>query len=361
MPETIHSYGAAMSATDSGVGTTHQLAATPDTCFWGYFDHDQPPVLEVAPGDVVEIETLTHHAGDAPDLMMDDRVRALWDSITERGPGVHIMTGPLHVAGARAGDTVSVTIESMQPRFRYGSTVAAHWGGRYEAFNSEWVTIWELPEGDGAATERLARPAYWYDFTGRPLYDQPGFLSDPPAAERRPFSRPVSVPAHPHFGVLGVAPASPGRVSSIPPDVYGGNIDNWRLGPGATLHLPVFVEGANLFAGDPHLSQGDGEVCGTAIECSLDARIRVTLTPELSIDAPVLETATHWYTHGFSEDLDVAMRNCVDRMIDLVVAQYGLNRKEAYTLLSVAGHVGVTQVVDGNLGCHTGVAKALFV
>jgi len=168
------------------------------------------------------------------------------------------------------------------------------------------------------------------------------------------------VPVRPHFGVMGVAPAMPGKVSSIPPDVYGGNVDNWRLGPGATMYYPVFVEGANLFVGDPHLGQGDGEVCGTAIECSLDATLSLKVVDDFRIDAPVLETATHWFTHGFSTDLDEAMKASVRRMLDLVGQLYGLSRKEAYALVSVGGDVGVTQVVDGNLGCHTAIPKALF-
>jgi acetamidase/formamidase len=341
---------------------THQLAATPDTCFWGYFDRDEPPVLEVASGDRVKIEALTHHAGDAPDLMMDDGVRAVWEAIAveDRGPGVHVMTGPIAVAGAEPGGTVAVTVKSLTPRLRYGSTAAAHWGALHADFGEEWITIWELAAGDPTAAEAMASPAFWYDFRGRPLYDSPGFVTEPDAAARTAFSRPVHVPVRPHFGVMGVAPGGAGKVSSIPPDVYGGNIDNWRLGAGATLHLPVFVEGANVFVGDPHLSQGDGEVCGTAIECSLDAELEIAARDDLPIDAPVLETATHWFTHAFDPDLDVAMRDSVRRMIALAGHLYGVTAKEAYTVLSVGADVGVTQVVDANLGCHVGLPKAMF-
>jgi acetamidase/formamidase len=112
------------------------------------------------------------------------------------------------------------------------------------------------------------------------------------------------------------------------------------------------------------MSQGDGEVCGTAVESSLDARIVLDLGAELPgevVDAPVLETATHWFTHGFDPDLDVAMTQCLERMLMLLEHRYGLPPKQGYVLLSVGGDVGVTQVVDGNRGCHVGVAKALFV
>ena len=89
------------------------------------------------------------------------------------------------------------------------------------------------------------------------------------------------MPVRPHFGVMGVAPAEPGRHSSIPPGVFGGNVDNWRVGPGATMCYPVFVPGANLYVGDPHFAQGDGEICGTAIEASLDATIQVFVVKDL--------------------------------------------------------------------------------
>jgi acetamidase/formamidase len=341
--------------------TAHRLPATPETCFWGYFDRDEPPVLEVEPGDTVAIEALTHHAGDAPDLMMDDGVRAVWQAIApeDRGPGVHVMTGPIAVTGVKPGDAVAVTVASMAPRLAYGSTIAAHWGALHDLFGEEWITIWEIATDDPERAEALVRPAFRFDFTGRPLYDQPGFLSEPDTVDRQPFSRPVAVPVRPHFGVLGVAPAAEGRVSSIPPDVHGGNVDNWRMGAGATMHLPVFVDGANVFVGDPHMAQGDGEVCGTAVECSLDAELAFHRS-ELPIDAPVLETDTHWFTHGFDEDLDLAMRAGVIRMVDLVEHLYGLGRKECYTLLSVGADLGVTQVVDGNKGCHVGIAKSLF-
>jgi acetamidase/formamidase len=127
--------------TVEGPVASHQLDATPDTCFWGFFDQALPPALTVDPGDVVDVRALTHHAGDAPDLMMDDGVRAVWASVAEadRGPGVHIMTGPVAVRGAVAGGAVSVRIESTSARLPYGSTASAHWGALHERFGEEWV------------------------------------------------------------------------------------------------------------------------------------------------------------------------------------------------------------------------------
>lgn len=338
------------------------LEARPGNVYWGYIDRDQPPAIEVPSSTIIAVEAITHHAGDAPDLLMDERVRAIWAAIAEsdRGPGVHILTGPVAVAGAKPGDTLAVRVHTMTPRVPYGSNCAANWGLLYDDFGKERITIYELERGDAPGFPDLARPAFGFDFTARPTYDIPGVISVPDAGSRESFGRPVRVPVRPHFGVMGVAPAEPGRHSSIPPGVFGGNVDNWRLGPGAVMRYPVFTEGAMLYVGDPHFAQGDGEICGTAIEASLDARIEVWIERDEPITAPLLETDTHWYTHGFGDTLDEACRMAAREALDLLVVRYGLTRDEAYSLASVALDLGVTQVVDGKVGCHAGIAKAIF-
>ncbi|HWL45829.1 MAG TPA: acetamidase/formamidase family protein [Ilumatobacter sp.] len=343
-------------------GTT-TLAATPDTCYWGYLDAAQPPVLEVASGTELWIEAVTHHSGDAPDLLMDDGIRAIWDAIAEpsRGPGVHILTGPIAVTGARPGDTLRVEILEMRPRLPYGSNVAANWGLLYDVFGKERITIYELLDvpADGSFPA-AARPLFGVDFTARDLYDVPGVVTDPDPARRQPFGRAVTVPVRPHLGVIGVAPPGDARVSTIPPGVFGGNVDNWRFGPGATIHYPVFHEGALFYVGDPHFAQGDGEICGTAIEASLDVRLRLSLADDLPVAAPLLHHAGQWYTHGFGDDVDAAMRMAAEQMLDLLVGRGGFTRDEAYSLASVAIDLGITQVVDGTVGCHAAVADALL-
>ena len=336
-------------------GASFHLAATPDTCVWGYIDRDAPAVLEIDSGDVIEIEAVTHHAGDAPDLLMDDGIRALWAGIDEsaRGPGVHVLTGPIFVRGARPGDTLVVKILDMWPRLPYGSNCAANWGLLYPEFGKERITIYELDDAASAGSfGSLARPLFGYDFTTRPLYDVPGVVTTPDPASRQPFSRPVRVPVRPHFGVMGVAPLEPGRHSSIPPGVFGGNVDNWRIGPGATACYPVFTEGAMLYVGDPHFAQGDGEICGTAIEASLTARIQVSVVPDLGVTSPLLETDEAWVTHGFGADLDTAMRMAAMQMMWFMQTHLDLSADDAYSLASVAMDLGVTQVVDATLGCH---------
>ncbi len=336
------------------------LKAGPETCYWGYLDQDVPPVLTVPSGAVIDIEAVTHHAGDAPDLLMDDGIRAIWDAIepADRGPGVHIMTGPIAVEGATAGDTLLVKILDMEPRLRHGSNCAANWGLLYQQMQKERITIYELdsPQGWGST----ASPQYGFDFTARALYDVPGVISDPQGDERQPFSVDVAVPVRPHFGVMGVAPPTAGKHSSIPPGVWGGNVDNWRLGPGSAMAYPVFVDGAGLYVGDPHFAQGDGEICGTAIEASLNARIQVFAISDLAVTTPILLAGTDWVAHGFGDTLDEAMTMAALEMLKLLTDQLGLTNDDAYSLSSVAIDFGVTQVVDGTVGCHAKLDTSIF-
>ncbi len=124
----------------------HDLPARPETVHWGYFDAAKAPALIVKSGDLIRAEAVTHHAGDAPDLMMDDAIRQLYQTIPQddRNPGVHIMTGPIFVEDAKPGDVLEVRYLQMIPRFRFGANVAAHWGQLYQEFEKERVTIYEL-------------------------------------------------------------------------------------------------------------------------------------------------------------------------------------------------------------------------
>lgn len=341
--------------------STVDLTAAPDTCFWGHLDPDVPASLTVESGTELWVEAVTHHAGDAPDLLMDAGIDATWAGIPEpdRGPGVHIMTGPIDVVGARPGDTLRVEILEMRPRLPYGSNCAANWGLLYDRMGKERITIYELVDPPTVGFPATARPKFGFDFTTLELYDVPGVITPPDPASRQPFSRDITVPVRPHLGVMGVAPES--RVSSIPPGVFGGNVDNWRFGPGATVHYPVFREGAGFFVGDPHFSQGDGEICGTAIEASLDVRLRLSVADDVTTTSPLLRTDTHWFTHGFGDDLDEAMAMSADLALRLLVDRGGFTLDEAYSLASVAVDFGITQVVDGTVGCHAAVADALLL
>lgn len=335
----------------------HVLRATPDTCFWGFFDRSRPPVLTVRSGDVVQVETLTHQAGDAPDVLMDDGIRSVYEGIApaERGPGVHVMTGPIAVEGARAGDTLEVQILGMTPRLPYGTNIGAWWGYLYPEMKKERITVYRLDVASG-----FACAAFAFDYEQSERYDKPGTIIPPERTRRSPALENVLVPLRPHFGVMGVAPRERGKVNSIPPGDFGGNVDNWRIGPGATVYYPVQNDGALFFIGDPHAAEGDAELSGTAIESSADGTIRLSVRRDIETDSPLLETATHWYTHGFGADLDEAMRQAATRMLAFLQRRFRLSRDDAYSFLSVACDFGITQVVDQRVGVHAGAPKAAF-
>lgn len=350
---------AALAADVAGAVPT-SLIAGPESCFWGRLDPAEPAALEAPSGTVIDIEAVTHHAGDAPQLMMDDGVTAIWDAIdpADRAPGVHIMTGPVAVEGATRAGSLLVRVLDMAPRVRYGSNCAANWGLLYDSFAKERITIYELNGDDGFGP--TASPVYGYDFTEREIYDIPGVISNPPEDQRQPFSVPVEVPVRPHFGVMGVAPPGDETLSSIPPGVFGGNVDNWRLGPGAAMLYPVFQDGGGLYVGDPHFAQGDGEICGTAIEASINARIQVTAISDIAVTSPVMFVGPNWITHGFGDTLDEAMRMAAEQMLWAMMDRIGLSADDAYSLCSVAVDFGVTQVVDGTVGCHGILDTSIF-
>ncbi len=334
----------------------HELRATPQTVHWGYFDAALAPVLRIASGDIVRAEAITHHAGDAPELMMDAGITAIFDAIPaeDRNPGVHLMTGPIHVEGARPGDVLEVRYLQMTPRLQYGSNLAAHWGHLYrEMGEKERVTIYRMD-----AASETAAAAFAYDFPGK--YTVPGTITQARDCCRQPALAGVRVPVRPHLGTAGVAPDAVGRVSTIPPGSHGGNIDNWRIGAGATMFYPVQVDGALFSIGDPHISQGDGEISGTAIEASLDVMFQLFLRRDFSFPSPLLRTPKYWMTHGFDEDLDQAMRNASLEMLRLLTEHRGLSRDDAYSLMSVAADFAVTQVVDGRQGVHARICHAVF-
>jgi acetamidase/formamidase len=347
---------AAQARRDTAPGALHVLRATPQTVHWGYFDAALAPALRVRSGDLIQAEAITHHAGDAPDLMMDEGVSAIFSGVPEsdRHPGVHIMTGPIFVEDARPGDMLEVRYLRMTARCPYGSNLAANWGYLYKEFGEkERVTIYQLD-----ADSRTAQALYAYDFPGK--YLVPGTITHCPACDREAALAGVRVPARPHLGTAGVAMDTPGRVSTIPPGVHGGNIDNWRIGAGATMYYPVQVEGALFSVGDPHVSQGDGEISGTAIESSLDVLFQVVVRRDFHFASPLLETPKYWIAHGFNEDLDTATRQATLEMLDLLTTHMGLSRNDAYSLMSVASDVAVTQVVDARQGAHVRIPRAIF-
>ena len=409
----------------------HHLPVSPETVHWGYLSKDLKPALSVRSGDFVTIETLTHHANDDAERMVHGDCGAesvyRWDetgkavnrrgagpidaSALGRGPGegfgVHICTGPIHIEGAMPGDLIEVRILDLKPRPSgnprfagkcFGSNAATYWGFHYndlltEPRQREVVTIYEV-EASGMRPP-MAHAVYSYRWTEQTdpsgvvhaRYDYPGIPVDPETIEKNfDVLRNVEIPIRPHFGVIAVAPNYNGLVDSVPPSSYGGNLDNWRTGPGARVFLPVQVEGALLSLGDPHASQGDSELCGTAIECSMTALIQVVLhkAPSLmeqlrDVDYPLIETETEWVIMGFSHPdylkelgtdaqsevykkstIDEAMRDAFRKARRFLMTAKQLTEDEAISLLSVGVDFGVSQVVNGNYGAHAVIRKALF-
>jgi acetamidase/formamidase len=334
----------------------HTLAATPATVHWGHFDASLAPVLRVRSGDLIQIEAISHHAGDDPDLMFDARIEALFAGVAPalREPGPHIMTGPIFVEDARPGDLLQVRYLSMTPRTRYGSNLAANWGFLYKELGSkDRVTIYRIDEH-----ANTAQALYAYDYPG--AYRAPGSIHRCPSCDRQQALPGVRIPVRPHLGTAGVAPDQPGRISTVPPGRHGGNIDNWRIGAGATMYYPVQVDGALFSVGDPHISQGDGEISGTAIEASLDVLMQVSICRDFAFPSPLLETADCWIVHGFNEDLTLAMRDAALDMLHFLTERQRLSRDDAYSLMSVAADFAVTQVVDQRRGIHVRVSRHLF-
>lgn len=306
----------------------HRLVASPETCFWGYFDAATPPALRVASGDEVVIEALP--AGNADDLPPDEgRVLAEHRGVmaalaADKGATSHIMTGPVFVDGAVPGDVLQIDILDVGLRQDWGVAKIVPLAGT-------------LPE-DFDAFERF-------------LIDIDGDACVLPWGKRLGLD--------PFFGVIATAPPPHwGRISAMPPRANGGNMDNKDLRAGATLYLPVFTAGALFSVGDGHGVQGDGEVCITALETALAGRFRLTVRKDLESGLPWAETADSLISMGFHEDLDDAAKIAVRRMIDLVCARTPRSRSEAYVLASLACDFKVTQLVDGNKGVHGVLAKS---
>lgn len=347
----------------------HELKATPANCQWGCFDNTQKPVLTIRSGDFVAMECLTHHAGEAPDLMMDDGVRAVFEAFPnrERGPGVHIVTGPIAIEGAEPGDTLECRLLQAEPRLPYGINFEANWGMMYApvraAHNSpttelearEHVVCYEADWSSG-----VARAVFQYPYPHATPLTYPGALIDPGRTERTPALRDVAIPLRPHMGLAGVAPAEPGRIDTVPPGRFGGNVDNRAFVPGTRMFYPVEVPQALFWAGDTHFAEGDGEISGTAIEGHLNVLLQFVLHKGLDIRTPVLETDTEIHVHGFHENLDEAVRIAAAEMIHELGRRWGLPQREAYSLLSVAGDLRVTQVVNGVKGAHFVLEKDIL-
>ena len=313
------------------VPTVHVLEGGPTTVAWGHYWSETPPVLRVRSGDIVEMSTFLTSSPSrlermgVPPEQVEPALRAVYDEVEDRGPGGHILTGPVFVEGAEPGDVLEVRILDVQLPIAYG-------------YNGCSGFVRDECNGVGSLLVWMDRETMTTEFL-------PG----------------VTVPLVPFFGSMGVAPPpEQGRWSSTPPWIHGGNLDNKELIAGTTLYLPVHVQGALFEAGDGHAAQGDGEINQTGIETSLRGRFQLIVRKDMSLDWPRGETATHHIAMGTDEDLTEATTIAIREAITLLGDEFGIERGPAYQLLSVAGDLRITQLVDQKVGVHVMIPKALF-
>jgi acetamidase/formamidase len=314
----------------------HRLEATPSTVAYGYYWSEAPPVLRIASGDVIDVDTLLTNTPEGlskagvPDDRIQTSLKEIVSQVTgdRRGPGGHILTGPVYVEGAEPGNVLEVRIQSIKLAIDYGYNGCKGF----------------LPDNC-----------------------EPNLPVRIIALDRQrmtaQFSPGIVIPLRPFFGSMGVAPApEAGRLSSNPPGRHAGNLDNRELVVGSTLYIPVFARGALFEVGDGHAAQGDGEVDQTAIETSLRARLQLIVRKDMQLTWPRAETPTDYISMATDPDLTVATRAAIQEMIDFLVTEKKLTHHEAYQLVSIAGNVAITQLVDKpNVGVHVRLPKSIFV
>jgi acetamidase/formamidase len=318
----------------SSVGESHRLAPSQKAVIRGYFDATTPPVLRVQSGDTVEIEALVaggiaalENAGLSRDQMQPALLEVEKD-VKDRSGYPHLITGPVWVEGAEPGDVLEVKILSIDLVFPYA------WNA---IFPDSGFMPWDFPY------ER-------WKLTALDLGRKVGKFADG-----------IEIPLRPFFGVMGVAPPpAAGKISSGPPWLHSGNMDNKELVAGTTLYMPVHVKGGLFSVGDGHAAQGDGEVCVTALETSLRGTFQLTVRKGQKLRWPRAETATHFMTMGFHPNLEEAAKIAVNEMLNYLVNEKRLDRDTAYILASDAVDLRITQLVDGNKGVHALLPKAIF-
>ncbi|PZX10564.1 acetamidase/formamidase [Palleronia aestuarii] len=315
----------------------HVLAATPETVHWGYFSPDLDPVLTIASGDVVRVETVTAVGFSKEDpegaverlgLEPVDAVADLIDILAEvENEGVHILTGPIRIEGAEVGDVLEIRVYDVAVRSPfYGVNISRTTGG----------ALPDLVPDEGY--ERV------FD-----IDVETGSIA---------FNESIELPLAPFMGIMGVAASE--RVSSVPPGRYGGNMDLKEIVAGTTLYLPVLIEGGMFSTGDGHAAQGDGEVNLTAVEAPLTLTAEFILHKDMEIGFPRVETPSHYISMGLDPDLNMAAELAVRESIDFLGAEFGLSTLDAYSLTSLGVDLEVSQIVDQTKGIHAMIPKSLF-
>ncbi len=311
---------------------THRLDAAPDTVHWGYFDAKLKPLLTIDSGDTITFSTVSGQPTQLPaagsGLTIPPALTTIHQKIQPKLGGPHILTGPVAIRGAKAGQVLEVRIKQIDLHYDWGyNTVRPLAGALPDDFHE--MRVMHIP----LDKKRMVGTLPW----GLEL-------------DLKPF-----------FGIMAVAPPHGwGAIPSQPPRKNGGNIDNKELVAGTTLFLPIHVDGALFSCGDGHGAQGDGEVCVTAIETGLIGTFQLIVRDDMKLEWPMAETPTHVMTMGFDPDLDDCVVIALRDMIKLICARTNLSREDAYTLCSLAADLRVTQVVNGTKGIHVMLEKKLI-
>jgi acetamidase/formamidase len=362
-----------------GKGKVYYVPSTVDTVKWGHLPNaTDKPLMTVPSGATVVFDTLSHEGliedqgrdalkyfgskGVAPNMVLADAIAITGSSISRDfvADGPHVVTGPIAVEGAEPGDVLKVEVLSIVPRVPYGVISNRHGKGALPG---------EFPERPLPASDASAAQAGRYNNVSIFTPIRPAAKGGWEGVLKTANGTEVAFPATPFMGVMGVAAPTTDKVNSIPPGVYGGNMDINELGVGSTVYLPVFVKGGNFYTGDPHMAQGDGEVALTALEHSLRPTFRITLlkkgdrqipSASGSLLKPFGETPDYWIPIGMNPDLDEAMKDAVRESIRFLTEKLGMDRETAYAYLSAATDYQVSQVVDRTKGIHGMIRKSDF-
>ena len=325
--------GAVLASVVGATAETHELKLSPATVHWDYYDARIQPVLRIASGDTVRVETMLYGLQQMKLAgLPEEEIPKSLQEVARAAPDPNALgaplTGPVYVEGAEPGDMLEIRILAYEFLHPYA------WTG--------------FRPGRGTLPD---------DFP----YSQFKLIRLNPEAGTAQFLPGITLKLAPFWGKIGVAsPALLGRIASGAPGPHGGNFDNKELVAGSTLYLPVYVPGALVSFADGHAMQGDGEVSVTAAETSLRGTAQIFLRKGKHLRWPRAETPTHFITMGLHPDLDEAARLAVREMIDFLVSEKGLPREEAYMLCSVAADLRVTQNVDGTKGIHAMLLKSIF-
>lgn len=354
----------------------YYVPSTLQTISWGYLpNRDAKPVLSVPSGSTVTFDTVSHEGlledqgrdakkyfqskGVKADYILDEAKKITSSNLEHdfHKDGPHIVTGPLEIQGAMPGDILKVEVIKIEPRVPYGVISSRHGKG---------TLVGEFPrklQQKNATTDHPERFGNVSVFTPIEKNDK-GEYEGVLLTES---GKSIRFPLNPFMGLMGVAADTSEPVHSVPPAMYGGNMDINDLGDGSTVYYPVQVPGALFYTGDSHFAQGDGEVALTALEASARATFKFTLLkagkdkiPGKELSQPLGENAEFWITPGLDEDLDEAMKKSTREAIRFLNKEYGIDEAIAYAYLSAATDFEVSQVVDKTKGIHAKIRKADF-